>query len=92
MPDASATRPTERGRVHPVIDPSYVPIIVALIGAGGVLGQIVSATIKRWEQVSGRKRTQSEVIAGLREALARARYLAIKAGVDPDDLPDDPTT
>ena len=74
-----------------MIDPPMVQAIIVAILAGGVATKIIDITWDRWKQVSGRKRSRAEVIAGLREALARCRYLAIKAGVDPDDLPDDPT-
>ena len=77
--------------MHPVIDPSMIQAIIVAILAGGVATKIIDITYDRWKQTSGRKRTRVQQVADLREALARARYLAIKAGVDPDDLPDDTT-
>lgn len=74
-----------------MIDPSMIQAIIVAILAGGVATKIIDITYDRWKQASGRKRTRVQQVADLREALARARYLAIKAGVDPDDLPDDPT-
>lgn len=77
--------------MHPVIDPPMVQAIIVAILAGGVATKIIDITYDRWKQASGRKRSHVQQIADLREALARCRFLAIKAGVDPDDLPDDPT-
>lgn len=70
--------------------PSMLTILAAVLGSGA-LTKILDITYDRWKQASGRKRSQRQQIDELREALARARYLAIKAGVDPDDLPPDPT-
>lgn len=73
------------------IDPSLIVTVLGAILTGGIGKSLVDAALARWKIASGRRRTQAELVAALREALARARLLAIQAGVDPDDLPDDPT-
>jgi len=75
--------------VHPVIDPSILAIILAIL-TGGIGREILVGLLDRWKQASGKKRTTAQREAEWREALARARFMLSEHGVPEEDLPDYP--
>ncbi len=76
--------------MHPVIDPSIVTIIVAILG-GGTITKIIDIAATRWQQAQGKRRTSAQREAEWREALAHARFMLSERGVPEEDLPDYPT-
>ena len=75
--------------MHPVIDPSILAIILAIL-TGGIGREILVWLLDRWKQASGKKRTTAQREAEWREALARARFMLSERGVPEEDLPDYP--
>lgn len=75
--------------MHPVIDPSILAILLAIL-TGGIGRELLVWLLDRRKQSRGKKRTQAQHDAEWREALARARFMLSERGVPEEDLPDYP--
>ena len=66
-----------------------IQLLAAAI-SGGLVQWVYRVIRSRYREITGQKRTYEQRINALQAALARNTRLAIRAGVDPDDLEKDP--
>ena len=66
-----------------------IQLLAAAI-SGGLVQWVFRVIRSRYREITGQKRTYEQRINALQAALARNTLLAIRSGVDPDDLEKDP--
>ena len=66
-----------------------IQLLAAAI-SGGLVQWVYRVIRSRYREITGQKRTYEQRINALQAALARNTLLAIRSGVDPDDLEKDP--
>ena len=66
-----------------------IQLLAAAI-SGGLVQWVYRVIRSRYREITGQKRTYEQRINALQAALARNTLLAIRTGVDPDDLEKDP--